>query len=199
MKNASRLFASVTVAIAILLATGPAGSAADLYWDANAAAAGRTDGAGAWLGADQWWTGTANTTWTSGDSAIFGYSGAGGAVTLASPTTVGSILFNPFTGTYTLGTAGQTIMLNGGITNSGAGGFAFASSITLGAAQTWTVNTASAAKGGINLNGNALTIAGSANVDLGDSTANFNHRLGWHHHERHRAAHYEWGRHDASA
>ena len=40
------------------------------------------------------------------DAIFGGPNTAGGAVTLASPTTVGSITFNTFTGTYTLGTAG---------------------------------------------------------------------------------------------
>jgi hypothetical protein len=113
--------------------------AAPLTWDANGATAGRTDGAGAWLATNQWWTGSANSDWTSADSAIFGYGGAGGAVTLASPTNVGSLTLNPFTGTYTLGSSGQAITLGGSIAmNSGTGAVTFASPITLSANQTWT-------------------------------------------------------------
>ena len=93
-----------------------------LTWDANGTGANRTDGTGAWTNANQWWDGSTNVTWASGSSATFGNTGAGGAVTLASPTTVNTLTFNVFTGTYTLGTAGNTITLNGGITkNTGSG------------------------------------------------------------------------------
>lgn len=155
--------------------SAPCVKAATLTWDLNGATAGQTDGAGAWLTADLWWNGASNVSWTSGDSAIFGNGGAGGAVSLASPTTIGSLELNYFTGTYALGTAGQAITLNGGITrNAGPGTISFASNIILGGAQTWTSNAATAysVKGGINLNGNTLTIDGTSNLDLGDSTAN---------------------------
>ncbi len=150
------------VAVAALMAS-PNARAADRFWDANGSTAGQTDGGGAWLGANQWWTGSANANWTSGDSATFGVGGAGGAVTLASPTTVDSLTFNYFTGTYTLGTAGQAITLNSGITkNAGAGAATIISPLTLGGAQTWTNNSATSltSQGGTVLNG-ALTIDGS--------------------------------------
>ena len=78
-----------------------------LTWDANGTTANQTDGAGVWLDPSKWWDGSTNVTWPSGSDAVFGKSGTGGAVTLASPTTVNSLIFNSFTGTYTLGTAGQ--------------------------------------------------------------------------------------------
>lgn len=101
---------------------------------------------------------------------------AGGAVTLASPTTVGTLTFNQFTGTYTLGTAGQAITLNGGITlDASSGATTFVSPITLGGAQNWTnnsLNNAGSTQGSLsinntlNLNGNALTIGGSGLTNL---------------------------------
>ena len=124
--------------MAIAMVVGLAGGAAwgGLTWDANGTGANQTDGAGAWLNANQWWDGSANTNWASGSDAVFGNGGAGGAVTLASPTTVNSLTFKAFTGTYTLGTAGQTITLNTGITmNSGAGIATIISPVTLGGAQ----------------------------------------------------------------
>jgi fibronectin-binding autotransporter adhesin len=157
------------------LLAGQFAHAVALTWDANAGTAGQTDGAGVWLTASQWWTGSANATWASTDNAIFGNGGAGGAVTLASATNVGSLSFNYFTSTYTLGTSGSEITLSNGITrNAGAGTVAFASAVKLGAAQTWAnnSNTLYSVKGGIDLNGNALTIDGIGNTDLGDSTAN---------------------------
>ena len=154
---------------AILSILSPA-SAATVTWDANAATASQTDGAGVWLTADQWWNGSSNVTWTSGDDAVFGNGGAGGAVTLDSGTTVGSITFNSFTGTYTLGTAGQTITLSNGITkNSGSGAATIISPITLGAAQSWTNNSASLltiGTGAVTNAGYLLTIGGTGNTSV---------------------------------
>jgi autotransporter-associated beta strand protein len=139
-----------------------------LYWDANAATANQTDGAGAWLGTDQWWTGSVNTTWTSGDDAVFGWGGGGGAVTLASPTTVGSLTFKYFTGTYTLGSSGQDITLNNGITRIGGlgGTLNINSPLVLAGVQTWTNNSV----GTINLNA-ATTLNGNLTID-GNGTIN---------------------------
>ncbi len=144
--------------------------AAVVTWDANGATANQTDGAGAWLDANKWWTGSANTDWTSGDDAVFGNGGTGGAVTLASPTTVNSLTFNTFGGTYTLGSAGQTITLNNGITkNAGSGVVTIASPITLGGDQTWTNNSTNALTintPGIDTAGFNLTIDGSGTTML---------------------------------
>ena len=122
---------------------------------------------GAWLANNQWWNG-ANTTWVSGYDAVFGAGGAGGAVTLANSTTANSLTFNNFSGTYTLGTTGQTLTINNGITmNSGAGAVTLVSAITLGGPQTWLNNSASASgltlnsAVSINNNGNLLTIDGT--------------------------------------
>ena len=128
-----RLAPWLAVLVLAAFACGPAHSQT-LTWDPTGG--GTTDGAGAWLTVGDWWNGASNVNWTSGDNAIFGNGGAGGAVTLASPTVVNSITFNSFTGTYTIGTAGQTLTINGGITmNSGAGAATIISPITLGAAQ----------------------------------------------------------------
>ncbi len=143
----------------------------NLTWDANAATATQTNGAGAWLGTNQWWDGAANQTWASGSSATFGGPAtAGGAVTLASPTTANTITFNPFTGTYTLGTAAQALTVNGGITiNSTAAAVTIVSPVTVGATQTWTNNSASAMtlSGAITTGTNSLNVAGSGSVTIG--------------------------------
>jgi autotransporter-associated beta strand protein len=144
--------------------------AATLTWDANGATALQSDGAGVWLTANQWWDGSANVTWTSADDAVFGNGGAGGAVTLASGTTVNSLTFNSFTGTYTIGTSTSTITLNNGITmNSGAGAATIISPITLGAAQSWTNNSSSlltVGTGAVTNGGFLLTIGGSGNTTV---------------------------------
>ena len=117
-------------ALALTFATDPAG-AANLTWDANGVGALQTDGAGAWHNPNQWWDGLANQDWADGSEAIFGSGGAGGAVTLGSPTTVNSLTLNTFSGTYTLGTAGQTITVNDGDTTVSKGTLALTGSSTL--------------------------------------------------------------------
>ncbi|MCE9630135.1 MAG: autotransporter-associated beta strand repeat-containing protein [Planctomycetia bacterium] len=144
--------------------------AATVTWDANGTAASVTDGAGAWLGASQWWNGTSNVSWTSGDDAVFGVGGTGGAVTLSATTTAASLAFNSFSGTYTLGTSGQTLTLGSGglMMNAGAGAVTLASPITLGTAQSWTNNSASllTASAAITNGGFGLTFAGSGSTTL---------------------------------
>ena len=147
-----------------------------LYWDRTGGGA-INDGAGAWLGTGLWNNGSPSANWTSGDNAIFGNSGAGAAVTLASPgTSVGSMTFNYFTGTYTLGTVSSEITLNNGITkNAGAGIVTFqgASNIKLGAAQSLTNNSATNLTiGALSLNSNVLTIGGTGTTTFDGNAAN---------------------------
>jgi fibronectin-binding autotransporter adhesin len=89
---------------------------------------------------------------------------------LAGGTTVNSITFNSFTGTYTLGTSTQTITLNNGITmNSGAGAATIISPITLGAAQSWTNNDDSLltiGTGAVTNGGFLLTVGGTGNTTV---------------------------------
>ncbi|MEI6506114.1 MAG: hypothetical protein WCO90_09580 [Planctomycetota bacterium] len=103
--------AQITAQIAVLLALAAGAPAATITWDADGTTGGVSDGAGAWLGSNQWWDGASNVNWSSGDDGVFGVGGTGGAVTLSSATTAGSLMFNPFSGTYTLGTSGQTLTL----------------------------------------------------------------------------------------
>jgi autotransporter-associated beta strand protein len=153
--------------LAILSLAAPTAEA-QLTWDP--AGGGSSDGAGAWLTAGDWWNGGANVNWTSGSDAVFGNGGAGGAVTLASPTTVNSLTMNSFTGTYTLGTANQTITLNNGITmNAGAGATTIISPITLGGAQSWTNNDDSlltVGTGAVTNGGFLLTVGGTGNTTI---------------------------------
>jgi autotransporter-associated beta strand protein len=155
---------------ALLLILGSAAftllpSHAQLTWDANGTGSGQTNGGGAWLGNNLWWNGSSNQNWVAGSNAIFGGPNtAGGAVTLASPTTVGSITLNTFTGTYTLGSGGQAITLNGGLANnSPAGAVTLSSPVTLGASQTWTHNSSGnlTVAGLVSTNDKTLTIAGN--------------------------------------
>ncbi len=111
-----------------------------LTWDSNGAVAGQFNGAGAWLGTGLWLNGASNINWAAGSNATFGGpSTSGGAVTLASPTTAHKLTFNTFTGTYTLGSAGQALTINDGINMTAtSGAVTFVSPILIGAAQTWT-------------------------------------------------------------
>jgi autotransporter-associated beta strand protein len=169
MKPSLALRCFLVVSSSTLLAA-PFLHAATLTWDANGNTAAQTDGAGAWDTATQlkWWTGSTNVDWTSGNDAVFGWAGAGGAVTLASPTTVNSLTFKYFTGTYTLGTAGQAITLNNGITKIGGqvGTVTINSPLILAGAQTWTNNSINP----INLGG-ATTLNGNLTLD-GDGIIN---------------------------
>jgi fibronectin-binding autotransporter adhesin len=102
-----------------------------------------------------------------------GLNTAGGAVTLVGPTTVESLTFNQFTGTYTLGASGQTITLNGGINKtSTSAAVTFASPITLGGDQAWMNNSSGAltTANGTNLitnNGYQLTVDGTGTNNFG--------------------------------
>jgi autotransporter-associated beta strand protein len=136
---------------------------AQLTWDHNGTLP-LSDGGGAWLGSGRWWDGSALMNWNTGSHAILGVGGTGGGVTLAEPTTVGSITLNTYTGTYTLGTDGVAITLNGGISNnSAAGAVSISSPVTLGAAQTWTNHSSGTltATGLVSTNEKTLTITGS--------------------------------------
>jgi autotransporter-associated beta strand protein len=141
-----------------------------LTWDANGIVAGQTNGAGDWLDNNQWWDDSNNRDWISGLNAVFGGSNTeAGAVTLASPTTVHSLIFSTFTGTYTLGTPGQTLAVNGGIQmTSSSAAVALLSPIALGAAQTWTNHSTAGFIAGnnnqaIDLGSHALTLGGAGN------------------------------------
>ena len=141
--GSSRRIVAAAVA-ATVMAGGLSAPAASLTWDNNGTGANQTDGTGAWLGANLWYDSTvpANTNWVSGSDAVFGNGGAGAAVTLASPTAVGSLTFNGFTGTYTLGTSSQALTLNAGLTmNSNSGNLTFSSPVAVGGSQNWTNNS----------------------------------------------------------
>ncbi|MFM7182849.1 MAG: tandem-95 repeat protein [Verrucomicrobiales bacterium] len=146
-----------------------------LTWDANGTASGQTNGAGAWLGSNQWWDGSTNQTWIAGAEATFGGPNtAGGAVTLASPTSVNTITFNAFTGTYTLGTAGQTLTINGGITKSASSGAVIMSSpILLGAGQVWANNSTGALtlSAAVDNGGQGLTFDGIGTTIFGSTAS----------------------------
>ena len=141
-----------------------------LTWDANGITANLTDGEGAWIGIGTlWWDGVSNVNWAPGSDATFGNAGTGGAGTLASPTSVNNITFNAFSGTYTLGTAGQTLTINGGIDKTSASGIiSIVSPVNIGGPQTWTNNSAGSltASGALDTLGSLLTVDGTGPSSL---------------------------------
>ncbi len=156
--SAKTATATTTVKIGIILS-----------WDANGATANQTDGAAAWLNANQWRDDGINTGWTSGAAAVFGNGGTAGAVSLGGNTTVASFTFNAFSSTYTLGTSTSAVTLNNGITkNAGSGAVSIASPLTLGTAQTWTNNSTTTITAGSTLTngGFILTLNGNGGTNL---------------------------------
>jgi autotransporter-associated beta strand protein len=133
------------------LAFAPFAQAAFLTWDANGTGTGQTNGAGAWLGTNVWWSGSANQDWVAGSDAIFGGpSTAGGAVTVGA-VSASTVQLNTFTGTYTLQGTATTLTQSGGITiGAGAGNVTFR-----GTKATTEILTISGA-GGITMNGPGL-------------------------------------------
>jgi hypothetical protein len=85
------------------------GSAADLTWDADTGSSGAQDGSGSWAG-NNWWTGSANASWNSStpDNAMLGNGGSGGTISLGN-VTAGTVLFNNYSGLYTLSSGTLTV------------------------------------------------------------------------------------------
>ena len=145
----------------------------NMSWDSNGASSGHTDGTGAWLDASKWRDNGVNSTWISGSSPIFGVNGSGNVVTLGANTTIGSLTFNSFNGTYTISGGGVLTVNNGFTNNSTAGAVTVSTSLVLTSAQTWggTSTGALTFTGGINNNGHTLTIGVNGTVTM-NATAN---------------------------
>lgn len=163
-------------------------SAQTLQWDGNNTGGGVTNAGNPWLNANQWWNGTTNQNWVSGADAIFGgtildsdpaanTTGNAGNVTLASPTTVGSITIgNAPGGAWGLGTNGVTLTINSGVTHNGDRAVTFNSEIILGGAQTWTNNSSTLLRTAngrlLDIGTHALTIDGTGTIQLGEQNNN---------------------------
>ena len=143
---------------------------AALTWDhdANGSA---SDGPGTWLGADQWWDGTASATWDNGApaNAIIGSGGAGGTISLGA-VTAGAVLIDNFTGTYTL--SGTSLNQSDGLTIGATAGNVTLSMPVSGSGAlvknnsgTLTLSAANSFSGGITVN--AGTLVASTDVFLG--------------------------------
>ena len=110
------------------------------------------------------WSNGANTTWATGNDAVFGSTGVG-TVTLAAPIAANSLTFNA---------AGYAIAGGGNTLTSGSGGItanasaAISSNISLSANQTWQAATGTTLTESGNISGAYGITFGSIaiNVDL---------------------------------
>ena len=140
----------------------------NLAWDANGTSSGQTDGTGLWLDPNKWRDNGVNTSWISDATPNFGVGGAGGTVTLGANTTVGSLVFNSFTGTYSISGGGILTVNNGFSNTSAAGSVTVVTPVILSAPQTWTSTSSGALtfNGGVNNAGNTLTldVAGTTTI-----------------------------------
>jgi uncharacterized repeat protein (TIGR02543 family) len=151
-----------------------------LTWDANGTTAGVNNGNGNWQGSNLWWNAvlSTNQNWLDGKDVIFGgvgTTGNPGTVTNAGLATVGSIMVGTApAGTFTIGTAGQTNTVNGGIVMSaGAPAVTFVCPIALGGAQVWQNDSANLLffNNGLITGSSTLTNNGTGRVSiLGDNT-----------------------------
>lgn len=145
---------------------------APLLWDSNGANAGQTDGGGGWLNADRWWNGSSNLSWIQGEDATFGNGGSGGNISLPAPTSVGSITFSTFSGTYNIGNSALSLTINNGLTtNANSGNVSFSGPIILGAEQTWLnltndISFVRNSQVALDTNGHTLIIDGTGSTIL---------------------------------
>lgn len=99
---------------------------ATLTWDSSTSTTGAQDGAGTWNTSNtNWWTGTANTSFVSGDNVTFGAgSGAAGSISVvAGGVTSGNLVFNAAgSSSYTFTGGGIT---GGALTKNGTNGLRF--------------------------------------------------------------------------
>ena len=154
--------------------------AQNLVWDPNN---NQTDGSGNWnTTSPLWYSGSADTTWTNGDNAAFGFpSGTGGTITLTAPISVAGLAFNSDPGGFTFaGTGSQTLTIgSGGINVAGTAGaetFGSTLGIALGASQTWTNNSTTGTlainSAVVSSDTQTLTIAGAGKTTIGGVLAN---------------------------
>jgi hypothetical protein len=148
------------VVAAVVLAMGPA--QAQVTWDSSFSTSGPQDGAGTWstlASGTNWWNGTTNVAWPSGNIATFGAGGTAGTVTVSGSVNAGGLTFGSLaSGTYTLSSG--TIGLTTGGTISAATTFTLNSTLS-GSNITllWTTGTGVIGSVGSTLNALSGTFA----------------------------------------
>lgn len=82
--------------------------AANLTWVVASGSTPPQDGGGTWdTSLTNWYTGGANTTWTSSGTAVIGSGGTAGTINLGVAISASGLIFNTVTGTYTIGSTGN--------------------------------------------------------------------------------------------
>ena len=188
--NQTAKMASVAAVVAAaVLAMGPA--QAQVTWDSSFSTSGPQDGAGTWstlASGTNWWNGTTNVAWPSGNIATFGAGGTAGTVTVSGSVNAGGLTFGSLaSGNYTLSsgtiglTTGGTISLvNGATINSVLTGSNISfmnnsgtNTITLGGANrlTGTIAFRSPSPSTVLNFGSGTSALGAATIDIGTNVA----------------------------
>ena len=153
----------------LVLGMSGAGSAADLYWDANGATTTATGGTAVWNTASTWRDSSATGTlqnWADGNAAVFG--GTAGTVTLSSSVSVSQLKLT--TTSYIVGATTDTtnsISFSGSYSDSVRAIDGNVANATIRAKITGTING-----GLVVFNGSNITAPGSAGRLSIENTAN---------------------------
>jgi len=189
----AKMASVAAVVAAAVLAMGPA--QAQVTWDSSFSTSGPQDGAGTWstlASGTNWWDGTTNVAWPSGNIATFGAGGTAGTVTVSGSVNAGGLTFGSLgSGTYTL--SGGTIGLTAGGTISAATTFTLNSTLsgsnitllwTTGTGVIGSVGSTSNALSGtfaVRTNGatSPLTLPGITSQRLGSATLDIGNNVTW--------------------
>lgn len=138
---------------------------ATLYWDPAHSGGTSLGGSGSWLGANNWWNGTSNVSWSAGDDAVF--DGTIGTVTLGSAVSAASLSF--LADGYTV--SGSSLSLTGGSTTiSAAQSATISSAINASSNQRWTVGASETLTvSGVTSGSTSVTKAGAGTLTVSAS------------------------------
>ena len=108
--------------LASLLVSWSALHAASVTWDADTVTTAAQDGVGTWNTSNtNWWNGTTNVSFTTGDNATIGATTGTSTVTLGGSLAVGNLIFtnNGSGKACTVDLGGNTLTVNGTLSTSG--------------------------------------------------------------------------------
>jgi hypothetical protein len=173
-----RLFGGVVILVSMILTSSHL-NAATVIWDNSPSTSGIQDGSGVWRATgtpnSRWLLGATNVLWTNTSpyDAIIGNGGTAGVIDLDMVAVANSLTFNTVTGNYLInGLAGSSLTINGGgiLANWSA---TIATSVILGANQTWSVASGQSLKFTQVISGSGtLDKAGTGILDLQGSSIN---------------------------
>lgn len=109
-----------------------------VYWDPTQSGGTNLGGSGDWTGTDNWWDGSNDVSWTSGDDAVFDVSGssAAGTVTIDSGISADSTEFQA--AGYTLSGGALTLTGSGSVITANASA-TINSAVVIGTGQQWDI------------------------------------------------------------